>query len=748
MSIRKTAVLGAGRMGSAIAAHMANAGVPVVLLDVVPPDAGNRRNRLAEEAVERMTQSERSPLTYPGHADRIICGNFEDDMDMLGECDWIVEAVVEDAAVKKDLLRRVDHARKRGSIVSSNTSTLPLRKLKEGQSNDMKSDLVITHFFNPSRQMGLLEFVSGQILEGENDRKKRLLEFADIRLGKTVVEARDTPGFIGNRLGLYWMLTGLQQALERNIPVAMADAVMGKKLGFPSTGIFGLFDLVGVRLMRDLGHSLRAQLPQDDSYQALGRAMDFLDAMSRERFYLKENSRVLSLNLATGAYEEPPDFAVDDDLSLAGILVKDNQAAHYARDVLLRTLNYACDSLPEIAESVADADIVMRLGFNWRAGPFEMIDALGNGKPGSSVLIDALEEAGLTPAQFLQRARSGPFYHTHKGKLFHLIARDGYKPNEVAADKWEIADIARGTEPLLANKAARLWDIGDGVCCLEAVSKMGTISHETFDLIEEAMAVVARSYKGLIVGHDAPHFSAGLDLRLLLKACENRNWDWISALVRDGQKTMMHLKKAPFPIVGAPSGKALGGGCEMLLHCDGIQAHIESQIGLVEVRIGLVPAWGGCKELLIRHLRNVHSGDALLACGRIFDDLARAQVSASAEQARDQLYFKSRLGITMNRGRLLADAKKLCLTLTRNYLPPGKESIKIPAGAAALFSEKIAAMARPDDHDKLVLEHLATVLSGGGAQDLEEGELLNLEHDAFMALVKTRGSQEKIAKVL
>lgn len=774
MSMQKTAVLGAGTMGSRIAAHMANAGAEVILLDIVPDDAGNDRNKLAKAAIEKLSGNGHA-FTYPTNAQRITPGNFEDDMDKLELCDWIVEAVIENQEIKTNLYKQVDRYRKEGSILSSNTSTIPLRKLKENLSPELKNDLVITHFFNPPRQMRLLELVSGKSVKDRNGIGD-VVDFIDRKLGKTIVEVKDTPGFIGNRLGIFWMLSALEQALEKNVPVPMVDEIMGKKLGFPKTGIFGLFDMIGVDLMKELTHSLRDQLPEDDAYQDFDRAMEFLDHMEQDSFYKKENGKRLSLNLQTGKYEEPPEYSVNDDLNLKDILLKKTQACEYACAVLLKTLNYTCNCLPEITDSVYDVDTVMKLGFNWEEGPFEMIDALGNSKPGAAILIEALEDNDLIPAPFLQKARSGSFYKTQKNKLYYLIPKDGYKPKTVPEEKMSLADRTRDLSPVLESEKAKLWNLEDGIACLQLTTKFDTMSPQMFDFIHEAIEEVERNFAGMIVGDDDKHFSAGLDLNLVLKLCEKKDWDAISKIIRYGQQTMQALKCSPFPVVGAPSGKALGGACEMLLHCDAIQAYTDSHIGLVEVKIGLVPAWGGCTQMLLRHLRHAVSANAeLQACETVFNTISHAKTSSSAEDFAHMIASPESFNISMNRDRLLYDARQLCLSLISGYRAPAPAVLEIPQAAAmAVFKNEIENCEEDKQktpHECDVLRFLSYVLSGGcdGPEilgDLElsvmesrmkngkvpnkisEEHMMDIEHDAFMALIQTKETQEKIKAVL
>lgn len=541
---------------------------------------------------------------------------------------------------------------------------------------------------------------------------------------------------------------------------------MGEKLGFPKTGIFGLFDLIGVDLMKELGKSLRDQLPEEDAYHDLNKAIEFLENFEEDGFYKKENGKRLVWNLQNGGYEEPTSHEVDKDLSLSDIFDADNEHARYARAVLLRTLNYACACLPEIADSVEDVDTVMRLGFNWEHGPFEMIDALGSDQTGSAVLIEALEKEGLDPADLLKRFKSDPFYKEQRGTLYFLAPKDGYKPKIVADDQWKLKDKVRGAEPVLENSSARLWDVGDGIACFEFTNEHSTMDPSLFDLLDQAVEKVESEFAGLIIGHDRKLFSAGLDLQMTIKLCEQEKWNELEDILKRGQKMMRFLYAAPFPVVGAPSGKALGGACEMLLHCDGVQAHIESHIGLVEQRIGIVPSWGGCTQMLAQHLQGVDDADqARKICGNVFKTIANAKTSDSGQRAAEQLGFKNNFRVTMNRERVLPDAKDLCRKLAQNYSSPAKdEIIKIPADVGEAYQSQIEEMDL-NDYDLKARYALAYVLSGGqvtentdfdrleveeesGFFHLKPQQLMDLERQACISLIKNKKTQNKIRETL
>lgn len=790
MAITKTAVIGAGTMGRGIAAHMANAGAEVILLDIVPENAGDR-NAIATQAVEKMKASKRSPFTHPAHAQRITPGNIEDHLDMVADADWIVEAIVEKCDIKQDLYAKLDKVRKDGSLVSSNTSTIPLRDLKDSQSEALKRDLCITHFFNPPRQMRLLELVTDE----HNDAQaiEGITGFIERKLGKTVVPAKDTPGFIANRIGIFLLLTGLEEAIERNLPIELADSLFSKPLGFPRTGVFGLMDLIGLDLMVDIIDSMQQQLPEEDRYHQRGNAVSLLRHMveagkkgkkSGAGFYTKENGEKKVWDFADDTYRSlktPEDTVIEAAKSegLHAALETDSTGGNYVWAVLSETLHYAASLVPEITDDIVSVDTAMKLGFAWERGPFEMMDALGNVRIGGADWFkEALKQEGHSIPPLLEKAASShAFYQVDGTNYTYLTLTQAYQPMPFRDDQWNLWEKVCDRQPVLKNEAAQLWDIGDGIACLELTTKFDTMDHRTFDLFDQAIDKVGAEFQGMIIGDDEPHYSAGLNLNKILGWCGQEDWQAIEDILKRGQQTWKKLKYAPFPVVGAPSGLALGGACEMLLHCDHVQAYIESNIGLVETRIGVIPAWGGCKEMLIHHLEGTHDPNSQMEqVEKVFHYIANAHTSDSAEDAREMHILRECCGMSMNRDRLLPDAKALCLRAADGYTPPDPEAMPLMPSAAIepVLAREIERRKSEDNlsnHDVQVLESLAFVLSHGTtkpdvlpgldlemigeyhAGDAAEGRLsedsvLDLERRGFMALIRTEETQAKIRKAL
>ncbi|HYD31937.1 MAG TPA: 3-hydroxyacyl-CoA dehydrogenase/enoyl-CoA hydratase family protein, partial [Azospirillaceae bacterium] len=606
-TIAKVAVLGAGVMGAGIAAQVANSGTPVVLLDIVPKE-GENRNAIAEGAVARMLKTDPAPFMHPKNARLITTGNLEDHLHLLAECDWIVEAVVENLDVKRDLYRKVDAVRKAGSIVSSNTSTIPLSMLIEGMPDSFAADFIITHFFNPPRYMRLLEVVASPKTRPEAQEAMR--RFGDVKLGKTVVDAKDTPGFIGNRIGIYWMQCAVTEAMEGGLTVEEADAVLGRPMGIPKTGVFGLLDLVGIDLMPHVMKSMVATLSGDDPLHTLIRDDSLVRKMIAEGYTgRKGKGGFYRVNRAAGKVKEAIDFKSGEyrrqekasleslDAAKSGglraLVSHPDRGGQYAWKVLAGTLGYAAALVPEIADTVVGVDEAMRLGYNWKFGPFELIDKLG-----PAWLAEKLAADGRPVPELLKKVGDGTFYRIESGQL-QFFGTDGrYHDVTRPAGVVLLSDIKRRSNPVARNGSASLWDIGDGVACLEFHTKMNALDNDVMAMIRKAIGIVERDFKALVIHNEGSHFSAGANLGLALFAANIGLWPEIESLVQEGQETYKALKYAPFPVVGAPSGLALGGGCEVLLHCDVVQAHAETYVGLVEVGVGLIPAWGGCKEML------------------------------------------------------------------------------------------------------------------------------------------------------
>jgi len=755
-------------MGAGIAAHLANAGVPVLLLDIPGPDAA-RRNAPAASAIERLLKADPAPFMERRTAKLVTPGNIEADLGRLAEIDWIVEAVVEDLDVKRDLYRRIAAVRRPGTLLSSNTSTLPLAVLTEDMDPGLAKDFLITHFFNPPRYMRLLELVAGP-----RTRPEALVEirdFADHRLGKGIVVCHDTPGFVANRIGSFWMQCAVVAAIDQGLSVEEADAIMGRPVGIPKTGVFGLLDLVGLDLMPRVDASLAKALPPGDAYHGLRRPWPLLERLIAEgytgrkgkggfyRLNTEGGRRVKeAIDLANGAYAPARKAALESLAAarsggLRALVEHPDRGGRYAWAVLSRTLSYAAAQVPEIAEAVHDVDRALRLGYNWKEGPFELIDRLG-----AEYFAGRLQSDGQpVPPLLADAAAAGGFYRVHEGRKQFLTVAGDYADEPRPAGVLLLKDVKLAGDPLLKNGSASLWDIGDGVACFEVHTKLNTIDADVIALLEKSLKRVAADYKALVVYNEGSHFSAGANLGLALFAANTALWPMIESMVENGQKAYRQMKRAPFPVVAAPSGLALGGGCEILLNSDAVQAHAESYVGLVEAGVGVVPAWGGCTEMLTRLAADPQRPKGPMPpVATAFETIGMGKVARSAFEARELGYLRAEDGITFNRDRLLADAKARALALVEGYAPPEPVTLTLPgpSGKATLkyAVHDLHLKGVATHHDVVVADSLADVLTGGPDADhtepTPEDSVLALERTAFMRLVRTEPTLARMEHTL
>lgn len=764
--IKRVAVIGSGVMGSGIAAHVANAGLPVYLFDLPQGESPEKRNALAEGALARMLKADPAPFVSADRAKLVTPGNLEDDFDKLATCDWIIEVIVEKLEVKQSLYARLEKAIKPTAIVSSNTSTIPLHRLIEGRSDGFVKNFVITHFFNPPRYTRLLELVSGSQTDPETT--KIIHDFCDQFLGKGVVFCHDTPGFIGNRIGTFWLLAAIGEAIDAGISVEEADAVFGKSMGMPNTGVFGLLDLVGIDLIPLIGASMRQNLSADDLYHQIYREPDLIKKMiadgytgrkGKGGFYrLQKNGtqRVKeSIDLQTGDYRpsEKVRLACVESAkdNLQKLLTQDDRVSRYAWKVLSQVLSYTASLVPEIADDITAVDTAMRLGYNWKFGPFELIDKLGG-----QWFAEKLAAEGLPVPALLQKLGSGTFYRLQQGRMEYFAVDGTYQEMLRPGGHLLLSDIKRSGKPIAKNASAALWDIGDGVLCLEFKSKMNSIDPEIMKMIYQAIDIIKEKYKALVIYNEGTNFSAGVNLGLALFVANVGSWPVVENIVAEGQKAYQALKYAPFPVVGAPSGMALGGGCEILLHCDAIQAHVESYLGLVEVGVGVIPAWGGCKEMLLRWLRyKKRPGGMMVAISKVFEYIATAKVAKSAMEAQEMLILREGDSITMNSDRVLADAKAKALKMAETYTPPLNQTFSLPGPTArvalSMAVHGMVVTGKATAYDAIISEKLALVLSGGERDQFDptsEDDLLTLEREGFMSLIQNEKTLARMEHIL
>lgn len=787
MEIKKVAVLGSGVMGSGIAGVIANAGLEVLLLDL--PAKEGPRNALAEGAIEKQNKGGTPGFAHKKFAKRVTPGNLEDDIGKLAECDWIIEVVVEKLAIKHDVYKKVDAVRKKGSIVSSNTSTIPLHELLDGMPKGLADDFLITHFFNPPRFMKLLEVVPSP--QFDKARFEAFKSFADRTLGKGVVDAKDTPGFLANRIGIYWMTAGLVEAMKLGIAIEDADAVMGKPLGFPKTGMFGLYDLIGIDLMPLIAQEMLNTLPQDDAFRTLYDLPELVKKMiadgytgrkGKGGFYRmnKEGGKktLEAINLKTGEYAPEKKSKLESVSAakegMAALFAHADIGGQYAAAVMLKTLHYAASLIPQISDDIYSVDAAMVMGYNWKYGPFQMIDKLAHdGKSGTEVFAALLQQHGLSVPPIIEQAKGKKLYDKANRRLEQFTIGGKYSAVPVPAGSLTLEDIKlTGAKPVKKNVSASVWDLGDGVACLELTSKQNTWDPENLRMVGDLPAIVKEhGFRGVVIGGDSEHFSFGANIGYFLLACNTASWWAISDMVKQGQQAFMGIKHAPFPVVGALSGMAFGGGCELNLHCDAVAAHMESYIGLVEAGIGVIPGWGGCKELLVRHIaaaeamqkavlsgqkpKHLVTGGPMGSIAKVFEYISTAKVAGSAAEAQDMLILNEQSKIVMNRRRVLAEAKALALSLAQDYVAPQHRMLRLPGETGKIALDMAVSNFRKNGkatpHDEVVSSHLATVLTGGDTDitlEVTEQHILDLEHDHFMELTKHPDTQARIAHML
>jgi 3-hydroxyacyl-CoA dehydrogenase len=750
--VRSAVVLGAGTMGAQIAAHLGNAGVRVRLLDLTV--------EVAREGLKRTTALKPDPLFTKESLGLISTGSL-DDLSSLAATDWIIEAVVERLDVKRELLQRVDAARTPGTLVSSNTSGIPIAALAEGLSDDFRRHWLGTHFFNPPRYLHLLELIP--TADTDPDVLARVAWFADHRLGKGVVIAKDTPNFIANHVGLFGVMQVLRLLVRGDYTIEEIDAMTGPALGRPKSATFRTMDIAGVDVLAHVAANLSERL-EDPAIRKifevppLIRQMlerGFVGEKAGQGFYKRAKSasggsEIFTLDPSTLTYrprQSPRLPALETARSLddAGqrirtLFLAQDRVGEFLRATLGPMLVYTAMVTPHIAHSIDDVDRAMRWGFGWDLGPFETWDAIGL----KDVLASVPDTAVPPLVAELQAAGRDRF-------------RDGPVPS-AAPDLQILAEARRRQRVLKRNAGASLVDLGDGVVAVDFHSKLNTIGGDTVQMLQAGLKEASANFAALVIGTEAPEFSAGANLMLLLMEAQEGNWDEIDLMVRQFQGINLALRQSPVPVVVAPAGLALGGGCEIALHGDRVQAAAETYIGLVEVSVGLIPGGGGTKEMLARAMEAAPPSDDLLPFVQpVFETIGFAKVATSARQAHMLGYLRSVDGETMNRERLLADAKALALARVRDgYQPPSRRT-SIPVGgeslAAALkLGVHLAWRAgRITDHDAVVGRALAGILSGGSLPHrttISESELLDLEREAFLRLCGERKTLERIQHTL
>ncbi len=800
--IHKVAVLGAGTMGARIAAHFANAGVPALLLDIVPPDAdGPARNKIAAAGLDGACKSKPAAFFDASLARLITVGNFDDDLKRLADVDWIIEAVVENLEIKRALLKKVEAIRKPGTIVTTNTSGLPVAKISEGFSDDFRRSWFGTHFFNPPRYMRLLELIPTP--EADRALIDAVSHFCDAQLGKGVVLTKDTPNFIANRIGTFSVLNVMRLMQEMDLSVEEIDALTGQAVGWPRSATFRTIDLVGLDI---LGHVVanmtgasralspsaldeRSDLKLPDFYrQMLERK--WLGDKTKGGFYKKLKSKDdkeddrLALDWKTLEYHprQKPKFALLDMaknieetrarlrmlLGLDSGAPKPDKASTFLWTALSELWTYSANRIPEISDSVVEIDQAMRNGFAWELGPFELWDAAG-----VEATVTRMKKENRPVASNVEKllASGNKSWYaddpkTPSGRRYWDLATGNWQPVAVPEGVWsvEVAIKTKSNAVVKKNAGASLVDLGDGVGCIQFHSKMNALGADIISLISQTLKSggPGDNFDAFVITNDAQNFSVGANLMLLLMSIQEEEWDDVDLAIRQFQGMTQAIKFSPKPVVAAPFGLTLGGGCEISLHAAARQPHAELYMGLVEVGVGLLPGGGGCKEMVLRAVDSAasirpdsrgESVELMEAMKKAFETVAMAKVSTSANEARGLGFLSASDRITMNRDRVLTDAKARALELARAGYEPPTMRTDIPApGENILAALKMGVhlMRQGEyitDHEKKLGTKIAEVLCGGNvtpSTPISEQYLLDLEREAFKSLCGEKKTQERI----
>jgi len=789
--IRTAAVIGSGVMGGGIAALLAAAGVRTLLLDIVPFDLKEAeksdpaaRNRIVKAGLDAVLGSNPSLLMQKKDVDRIAIGNLEDDFAKIADVDWIIEVVVENLQIKRDLFKRIESVRAKGTIVSSNTSGIPLKGMSEGLSPEFKQHFLGTHFFNPVRYMKLLEIIPGE--ETLPEILAFMADYGERYLGKGIVWAKDTPNFVGNRIGVQGMVKTIQMALEDQMSIAEVDALFGSVMGRPKTAMFKTADLVGLDTLAHVAKNTYELVVDDDARDSF-LMPEFVNTMiekgllgkkSQSGFYKtdltpdwKPIRKVIDPATLDYAEFEFASFPCLEKAKKAASLPEkiktvvygDDKGARFAWKAIANNLIYAANRIPEISDTIVEIDNAMKWGFNFEMGPFETWDAIG-----LETSVARMEKDGMAvPARIKNMLAAGnsSFYKTENGKLFYFdFESEAYIERAVSADIVSLASLKSTGGIIKQNASASLVDLGDDVFCLELHTKMNALNREIIEFFPEVLEIVDRSAAGLVIGNQAGGmpgaFSAGANLMDVAASVKENNFDGIEKMIAGLQYGLLNFKYAPFPVVAAPFGLALGGGCELCLAADKIVAHAELYMGQVEIGVGLVPAGGGCLNLWRKFLDSVPEAVTEMDLGKlfipVFMSIAMAKVSTSAAEARANGFLGSRDRIVMNRDHLIGEAKKDVLKMVdEGYAPPVKRKIKVLGQAAqGMVAVQISDMASGgfvSEYDAFLAGKIAYIISGGDVRDnaeVADDVILTLEREAFIELLKQEKTQARIEHML
>ncbi|MFD3257024.1 3-hydroxyacyl-CoA dehydrogenase/enoyl-CoA hydratase family protein [Paenibacillus lentus] len=785
--ISNAAVIGSGIMGSGIAAQLANAGISCLLLDIVPAQLTESeaaqgltlehpavRNRLAASAIKQLARTKPAPLYDERFASRITPGNLEDHLHLISEVDWVIEVVVENLEVKRKLLSDIERHWKPGIVVSSNTSGISINEMAAGRSAAFQSHFLGTHFFNPPRYMKLMEIIPGT--NTDSGVVARMSEFVERKLGKTVVQAKDTPNFIANRIGTYGLLVTLREMIERGLTVEEADAVTGPALGRPKSATFRTLDLVGLDTFAHVANNVFNQVANEQERSifaipdVLKELVDrgWLGEKSGQGFYKKvkgaEGSQILALDLASMEYrpqKKPASGSLEAAKLAKGAKAKTNallaggdRYADFAWSVLKQVLIYSAEKMGEIADSIREIDEAMKWGFNWELGPFETWDAIGLSRSAAR-----MEAEGLTiPVWVKEWLSEGheTFYKKENGVLFQAAGRQ-YKEVDIPSEIISLRELKEQNKVVKSNSGASLIDLGDGVACLEFHSPNNAIGGDILAMITQSVEEVRRNFAGLVIANQGRNFCVGANLMLLLMEAQDEEWDEVDDIIRLFQSTMYNLKRFEKPVVAAPHRMTLGGGVEACMPADQVIVAAETYYGLVEAGVGLIPAGGGCKELALRASRHAGAdGDLQPLIQRAFETIGMAKVSSSGHDAKALGYLREHDSIVVHPDYLIHEAKQAVLRMSAaGYEPPLEERLRV-VGSEGKAVLQLGAIGMREgcyisDHDLLIAKKLAHVLAGGDVPPgtyVSEQYMLDLEREAFLSLCGEPKTRQRMQHML
>ena len=785
--IKHVTVLGSGIMGSGIAAHFANIGVQVLLLDIVPfelTEAEQKkgltkedkavRNRIATENFVKLQKSSPALLYSPKFAERITVGNFDDDLEKIKKTDWIIEVVVERLDIKKSVYEKIEQHRKPGTLVSSNTSGIPIHFLIEGRSDDFKKYFAGTHFFNPVRYLPLLEIIPTP--ETDPEIIKFYMEYGAKFLGKATVEAKDTPAFIANRIGVFSMMNLLHEVQNLGLNVSDIDKLTGPVIGRPKSATFRTADVVGLDTLVMVANGVRDSKAEANDFNDVFKLPDYVQKMvdnkwlgskTEQGFYKKVKnaegkSEIHGLNLETMEYElqGKSDFptleltkSIDKPIDRFKVLVggKDKAGELY-RKSLGALFAYVSHKVPEISDEVYKIDDAMRAGFGWENGPFEIWDAVGVQKG-----IELAKEAGYEVSDWVKTVAS--FYKVNdEGQTIYFDKNSGNYNSIPGQESFIILDNIRKNKTLWSNSGSAIQDLGDGIINFEIRSKMNSLGGEVLDGLNRAIDLAEKDYEGLVIGNQGANFSVGANLAMILMMAIDQDWDDLNMAIAYFQKSMMRVRYSSIPVVVAPHGMTLGGGCEMTMHADRVVAAAETYIGLVETGVGVIPGGGGTKEMALRVSREFHSDDVKNNRLRdMFMNIAMGKVATSAYEAYDMGILENHKDIVVvNKNRQIKTAKMMALSLAEHgYTQPIEQKVKVlgrdALGMFLVGTDQMLTGKYISEHDKLIADKLANVLVGGNLSEptvVTEQYLLNLERETFLQLCGERKTLERIQFML